>query len=879
MSYQVLTTFTIPNPNFSQNFSLPVPLSFGIPCPQGIVFDCHDLALCLKGGALLSTSFSSIMQWPDGSQRWLKCDASLASVSRDSGEDISLQLIKRSDENDLPNSILYEDDSKYIITAKQIKWNISKFGNSLISATVSDNDEFLFSSDLYEFSLLDSEGSVWGAEIGCSHIISSSPLAAELRVEGEFFKNQKSHTLQFSADLKFYQDIGMIDFKVTVKNPSAAKHQGNVWDLGDQGSVFFKSCEIKFSINSPSELLAFVQPEETHEKMAAGRKWSLYQASSGGDNWNCHQHINGSSVGPDFRGYQIKEGEDTKLSGNRATPVFIGSAGNVSLGLLMSDFWQNFPKTLSGDGNNIVISLFPLQSGRNHELQAGEQKTHKFSILIDHDEDSCVALLRYHDLPVTPKFSHTWYESSFGSGTLISGTDGISPANLKTVLDNFCAGESSCFSRREIIDEYGWRNFGDLYADHEAVFHQGEELFISHYNNQYDTIKGFLLQYFYTGKPQWFQLAKELANHVIDIDIYHTDDDRYQYNHGLFWHTDHHLPAATATHRAFSKAHLEHNPNTGGGPAPDHNYATGLMLMYFMTGEQRYRDGALELVGNIKQLVLGPDTVCEHLFQTVKVLLSKVKRQPQVGDPAYNHVFGLLNGPGRASGNALNTLLDGYMLTQNQEYLALADYIICQCVSQQDDLDKMGLRNPELRWMYTIFLKSLARYIKVKKEYQQIDSMLVYARKCFLHYANWMLENEYFYLDKPDLLEFPNETWVAQEFRKADILAFAASITPDPLRTRFFDKAQYFFDTALAKLQEYDQPLLTRPLVLMMVNGWDYLSLENELNKEKVPDSVVSDLDKNLPSPDYAPIKVRTLFRAFRGLNLIKEIMWFKQRF
>ena len=46
----------------------------------------------------------------------------------------------------------------------------------------------------------------------------------------------------------------------------------------------------------------------------------------------------------------------------------------------------------------------------------------------------------------------------------------------------------SILNRREIIDEYGWRNFGEIYADHEAVYHQGRGPFVSHYNNQYDLI-------------------------------------------------------------------------------------------------------------------------------------------------------------------------------------------------------------------------------------------------------------------------------------------------------------------------------------------------------------------------------------------------------
>ena len=76
----------------------------------------------------------------------------------------------------------------------------------------------------------------------------------------------------------------------------------------------------------------------------------------------------------------------------------------------------------------------------------------------------------------------------------------------------------------------------------------------------------------------------ELTGHVIDIDIYHTDEDKSAYNHGLFWHTYHYLDADTGTHRSYPKMGRipPHGTPVPGGPANEQNYATGLLLTLFL---------------------------------------------------------------------------------------------------------------------------------------------------------------------------------------------------------------------------------------------------------------------------------------------------------
>ena len=45
-----------------------------------------------------------------------------------------------------------------------------------------------------------------------------------------------------------------------------------------------------------------------------------------------------------------------------------------------------------------------------------------------------------------------------------------------------------------------------------------------------------------------------LARHIMDIDLYHTENDKSGYNGGLFWHTVHYRDAGTSNHRTFPQA-------------------------------------------------------------------------------------------------------------------------------------------------------------------------------------------------------------------------------------------------------------------------------------------------------------------------------------
>ncbi|PHR94619.1 MAG: hypothetical protein COA78_32005 [Blastopirellula sp.] len=91
-----------------------------------------------------------------------------------------------------------------------------------------------------------------------------------------------------------------------------------------------------------------------------------------------------------------------------------------------------------------------------------------------------------------------------------------------------------------------------------------------------------------------------------------------------------------------------------------------------------------------------------------------------------------------------------------------------------------------------------------------------YVRESILHYARWMVANEKFYLDTPDELEFPTETWAAQELRKGNVLLMAASLTEEAEGASFQMKGREILDQAWESLNAFSTKSYSRPMVLVL---------------------------------------------------------------
>ena len=565
--------------------------------------------------------------------------------------------------------------------------------------------------------------------------------------------------MRYECRVTRWRDCDRLRFDVKLHNPNAAKHAGGLWDLGDAGSIQFERFGIH--VDGPADAVGWLveygeelEWTELSKRLARGLPFSILQASSGKENWNSANHIDASGKSRcAYRGYKA-ETPRGQITRHHANPVVVAKQANDTLSMFVPEFWQQFPNALHAGHNGLRAGLFPDVDGI-HELQGGEQKTQTVWLCAGEEPRVDVVatmpanwIARCHVLP--------WFDENTTAAH----------ADVDRFLAEALGDGKSWEQRREVIDEYGWRNFGDVHADHEQQHFDGEGAIVSHYNNQFDLIVGGLQHHVRTGDASWFDFFDQLARHVADIDIYHTTEDRGVYNGGLFWHTDHYADAATSTHRTYSKRNAQGKDGYGGGQSDEHNYTTGLLFHYYLTGNPQSRDAVVELADWVLNMDDGTQTIFSLVDDEPSGLASATK------DPDFH-------GPGRGSGNSVNALLDAWFLTNERRYLDKADELIRRVVHPKQDLNSLDLLNSEKRWSYPVFLMALARYLDAKIEMDELDEMYAYGVATMQHYGRWMADSERPALSCPDELEYVTEAWAVQDVRKANALRLCAQFETD----------------------------------------------------------------------------------------------------
>jgi len=292
----------------------------------------------------------------------------------------------------------------------------------------------------------------------------------------------------------------------------------------------------------------------------------------------------------------------------------------------------------------------------------------------------------------------------------------------------------------------------------------------------------------------------ELARHVADVDIYHTDADRPAYNRGLFWPTVHYVDAGLATHRSYPRG------SGGGGPDNEHNYTTGLRHWWLLTGDPLGREASLDGARRALAADDGGRTPLRWLARGPTGLASKTR--------AFDY-----HGPGRGAGNTIVALLDAWRTTGEERWLSACEAILRRTVHPADDVAARDLLDAENRWSYTVHLQALGRYLDDMAEADRRGPTYAWARDSLLAYARWMADHEGPTLERAERLEYPTETWPAQDLRKADVFAHAAMHAGGEERERFRERARWFRDASLESLERFPTRTCTRPLVLLARYG------------------------------------------------------------
>jgi hypothetical protein len=781
------------------------PIVIGVPLCRGTLNHGQSLQLCRQDGTPVQCDVTVLDRWGDKSARWALL--AFRADTSERGTDYIFRpvsdAISNKSQGDCPNIEVDSFDGGFQIRTGPATFEVAPGGRWPVRQVCTTADSSLLDGEYSGLQITLPDGSVPAHFVDKVTIESQGAVRAVVLASGAVDLRSRRR-LDIEWRIEFFAGMPVAIVHNTIRNPHRARHPGGYWELGDPGSQFIRSATFKLIVPDPTRSTeAFCSPEPEKPFSPVGIPFELYQDSSGGENYRSHNHINRNEKIPiTFRGYKTSNTEAS--AGLRATPVVSLQTARGALSLGVRYFWQNFPKSVEVSEKGIVLGLFPSQWNDLHELQGGEQKTHTFAISFASDGVSEVPLDWFRQ-PLLPSINPRWVAETEAIPYLTPADEDPHRTYIELV-NSAIEGPGSFENKREIIDEYGWRNFGDIYADHEAVYaeeYQGRDPLVSHYNNQYDAVAGFCYQWLRSGDPRWWTQFNELAAHVVDIDIYHTDEDKPAYNHGLFWHTFHYVDAGLSTHRSYPRI----GKSNGGGPSNEHIYTTGLMLHYLLTGNRASRDAAVCLAQFIIDIDDGTKTVFRWLARGDTGLASASR------SPDYH-------GPGRGSANALNALIDAYRITSAPVFLEKSEQLIRRVCHPNQDIDSLSLLDAENRWFYTMFFQSLGKYLDYKLERGSLDEIYHYSRTTLLHFARWMAENEYPYLEKPEILEYPTETWPAQDIRKSEVFTIASLHAHATQRQSLLEKAGYFFNYAVNTLFHIESRSSCRPLVLLLSSGW-----------------------------------------------------------
>ncbi len=786
----------------------------GVPLPRGRVRPGVAAWVVAADGVARVVQWRALARWPDGSVKWALADflVDLAAGGR-------RELRLRWETDDLPATPPPAGD-----TALTVEGRLGGFVVETAAATFHvpgpgerDGALLLRAVSVAGRSRLSGEGLRWrlrggtGAaaaeaeiRIDAVELEDTGPVRATLSIRGQARGAGLPVALPFRARLAFSAGSPEVCIELLLRNPRAALHPGGLWDLGDPGSVLLRDLSLRAVPAEPPVVLAWAPAPGAPAVERPPGEWRLYQDSSGGERWDSPNHLAADGApSVSFRGYRVSEGSGAAAvplaEGARATPWLRldGPSGPVSA--FVEDFWQNFPKALRCAGGALEIALLPGESRLPAELQGGEQKRHVAWIGFGQRDEADG--IRRHATPVEAWVDPAWIEATGAIRHFTAPVPADDP-QLERYVASLVEGPHSVASGRESVDEYGWRHYGDAWADHEAVRHTGALPFVSHYNNQYDLVHSAALQALRERDVRWLELMRSGARHVVDIDIYHTREDKAAFNGGMFWHTDHHRPAGLATHRTYSRRNAAGGAY-GGGPSNEHCYSSGLLLHHLLTGDP---DSA-EAVTSLADWVIAMDDGARSLFGLLDA--GPTGAASQTASPDYH-------GPGRGAGNAVRALLDAYSLTRRHAYLAKAEELLQRCVHPLDDIAARGLDEPELRWSYLVFLQVLACYLDLKSELGERDHAFHHARESLLAHAAWMRVHEVPYRDVLHKVAIPSETWPAHDLRKAEVLFEAARWTVDPAGCgRLCERAGFFASRGLADVLSFETAYLLRPRVIV----------------------------------------------------------------
>ena len=687
---------------------LGVYVTLGLPFPPGEIRSAGNVRVVDEEGLEVPVQCKVLSRWPDGSVMWLLLTfkwGGLAIYYVEYGGNVSPTPPSR--------PLRVEEGGGVLVVSTGPAKFVVNLSNGLLSAWGdSDGDgepDSEFIAQLYSI-VLGPGGEEFTSKNLEVRVEEAGPLRAVVVLKGLHVAGGK-RSLNYTARLYFYQGESYVRIFYTEENSLPCLNNGagqpNCLRLGSPNSIIFEDLSLVLSL-----------PEEPYEcaiplgRLVVEESNSLvvYQDTSGGVDWD-------RWPGATFRGFKVYVDGEEKYSGERFEGWLDVRSRSGCLAVAVRYFWENYPKALEVSGDKVYVRLMPRYHSQPFEHRAGEHKTHEV-ILYLHPSSASEDVERVVKALLNPPYVRAPAEWYMYSGVF----DYYEPYNPDVFkyyeANNLAAVNGSdgryadnLFHARENVDFYGWMHFGDV----RVVDEDGGT---GQMNLQYDFTYGMIVQslrltwrennYSY----MWWLLAEQAARHQADIDVLHvhSGDPSQPSSYWIKWCWGGMFP-----HTPHEASGLE-NPHRGASPHLEYQWNRGLIYYYYLTGYEKALEVALEVSENTYWRVMnGP------------------------GEPGFSATT---SDEARAPANALDILVNAYLLTGEEKYLEAAGKV----VEESHFENKWYRSGPSEKyksrtvapWQVAMLMVSLGRYLDtVRLARGEIDER---ALSSLVGYADWMLK-------------------------------------------------------------------------------------------------------------------------------------------
>lgn len=518
----------------------PYAVSSGIPFPRGAATSLSHLRLETASGQEVPAQFAELARWPDGSYKSVLVSftaepfASIQAFRLQSGPAIATHAT--------PSPLTWTEDRSLItVNTGPMRFAVSKSRFTLFEQVEVDANH----NGVFEESerLLHAPGEIFlvnafnGREYLSSHdthprvvIEEAGPLRVVIRASGTLRADDGDALTDFIVRLTATagQDAVAVDYTLV--------------DTREERDVEAKRTELALSVSGYGIRLPARVPDATG--LFGGEHGQVYTGPAQGHPYLFQTGRFNYADGQlqPFEFFYEGVGEGAQADGWMDL-----SSAQAGVSAMVRHFWQQFPKELSLDEQQMTISLHPLRASTpkpdtrypplNEETKAyqrpntlyfpreGGAKTYQllFQFHPGKGEWSKLRAL-YSTFEASPRLlaPASWYCSSGVFGHLLEAgpdTEGYD-AWLLDGLYQPSVGNAKSDGGLAML--YGWRDYGDrLRPGWAGVW--GDVKIPGFYNDTHIGAHNFFIQYLRTLDDNWWELGEMATRHWMDIDVSHAN--------------------------------------------------------------------------------------------------------------------------------------------------------------------------------------------------------------------------------------------------------------------------------------------------------------------------------------------------------------------